>query len=841
MSKHHLKSKYGKLLCLVLALMLMAGVLPAGTVSAGIEEGMGGTEETGVETLFESPESEAAPASSEESESTPNAEPTESTEPEGATYANSISGTLWLDMYDDVDNGIYAGDGIRQAVEQPFAGYNVSLFEAGDLSSAVKTTTTDANGKYKFSSLERGSYILGVKTETMDGVEYLLPLYYLDGTVGDNRFVAALDKDADAYLYAFTAPITIEADSEVTGMDAGMRTVPKAEPFYTLSASVTGYIQVLDEEGDPIPNLPWSVRAYSSVMSGTITWGTVLASGVTDANGYFNFSRSGSGNSTTSVSYGIALLIELPAGTAALRRSGRFVQTGLNPATTTHNTYSLLGSPAYSGYYNLGGTGYFLSTANQSVTVTYGISSSSPYIFQAMRQVAVTYDAQGGTVSPASANHWSINTFGTLPTPTRTGYTFDGWYTQAVGGTLISGSEVVKSIFPSPAASGTLYAHWTENSYTIAFNANGGSATPASMTRLYTQQMGTLPTITRPGYTLTGWYTAAAGGTQSSTSSSVSVLSPSLANNATLTLYAQWTLSSYTVKFDTQGGAPTPSDLTITGTNPLGTLATPTRALYDFAGWYTAVSGGTQATAASTVSSLNSSLVSGDTLTLYAQWTLAGHTITINYVDMSGTAISGHPSTSAIAADSAPYTVTAPTISGYECVGVTVDGGARDAAKAVYYNASVTGPHTITFVYDSSSTLISVTIPTKIIWASFASSGTITAPNYSITNNSSLPVDVTLASFNVTNADGVTLIASSPASGQYTLNMVGSSGLNNISGLVHGYTGTAGALGQLGIASSDKTGQFTLAGQYAGSYSIQRKPTFEAVFRFSAVLPSTTP
>ena len=204
---------------------MMVSVMPMGATFASATDG----EETSSEvTLTE--ESVEPTESTEPEESEPDGEPEESGEPENTTYANSISGVLWLDMFDDIENSIYAGDGTRQAEESPLAGYRVELYKADDTDNAIASTTTGADGKYSFENIEPGSYVVGVKTTTMDGVEYLLPLFWLDGTEGDNRFVATYDEAADAYLYAYTAPITVAEDSEITGRDAGMRTVPGIQP-----------------------------------------------------------------------------------------------------------------------------------------------------------------------------------------------------------------------------------------------------------------------------------------------------------------------------------------------------------------------------------------------------------------------------------------------------------------------------------------------------------------------------------------------------------------------------------------------------------------------------------
>ena len=121
------------------------------------------------------------------------------------------------------------------------------------------------------------------------------------------------------------------------------------------------------------------------------------------------------------------------------------------------------------------------------------------------------------------------STYGTLPTATKTGYTFDGWYTSASGGTKIEATSKV-----SITSSQTLYAHWTASGYTVTFNANGGTVSTASKTVTYDSTYGTLPTATKSGHTFNGWYTSASGGTKIETTTKVTITSSQ-------TLYAQWT------------------------------------------------------------------------------------------------------------------------------------------------------------------------------------------------------------------------------------------------------------------------------------------------------------
>lgn len=143
----------------------------------------------------------------------------------------------------------------------------------------------------------------------------------------------------------------------------------------------------------------------------------------------------------------------------------------------------------------------------------------------------LTYDANGGSVSPTSATRASNATLGTLPTPSRTGYTFAGWFTAASGGTQVSSSTVMG------AGNRTIYAHWNLNYYTLSFNANGGSVSPTSRSVGYGQAYGTLPTPSWTGRTFQGWFTAASGGSQVSSSTTMDA--------GSRTIYAHWSLNSY--------------------------------------------------------------------------------------------------------------------------------------------------------------------------------------------------------------------------------------------------------------------------------------------------------
>ena len=94
--------------------------------------------------------------------------------------------------------------------------------------------------------------------------------------------------------------------------------------------------------------------------------------------------------------------------------------------------------------------------------------------------VTVTFDPNGGSVSPTTKTVTIGSTYGTLPTPTRTYYNFDGWYTSASGG-----SKVTESTTVTATSNHTLYAHWTHvcaNGHNYSYSVSAAPTTSAAGT-----------------------------------------------------------------------------------------------------------------------------------------------------------------------------------------------------------------------------------------------------------------------------------------------------------------------------------------------------------------------
>lgn len=283
----------------------------------------------------------------------------------------------------------------------------------------------------------------------------------------------------------------------------------------------------------------------------------------------------------------------------------------------------------------------------------------------------VVFDVQGGVSSdPTNRVVTFGSVYGTLPAVSRVGYSFSGWWTQPGGvGTQINASTVV-----SIASDHTLYANWVAETYTVSFDAQGGSApSPGSKAVTFGSPYGALASTTRPGFIFEGWWTAETGGSLVEPSTMVSIASDH-------NLYARWTASTLTVSFDAQGGStPNPATKSVTYNAPYGTLPSTSRAGYSFGGWYTEASGGTQVLATTTVT------VSTDH-TLYARWT--ANTYTVTFDPQFGSAPS--PATKTVTFGGTYGTLPTTVRAGYTFLGwwTAISGGSQIQSSTVVGTAS---------------------------------------------------------------------------------------------------------------------------------------------------------
>ena len=200
------------------------------------------------------------------------------------------------------------------------------------------------------------------------------------------------------------------------------------------------------------------------------------------------------------------------------------------------------GSASFTGTYSISGNG----SATKTITVTFknfntdnGDSASKSVSFTvtvpAWTSYKITYNANGGSGAPGSQTKWKDQSLTLSSTkPTRTGYSFLGWSTSssATSATYSAGGTYTAN------SAATLYAVWKANTYTVKYNANGGTGAPANQTKTYGKTLTLSSTKpTRTNYNFKGW------GTSASATTVAYVSGASYTANAGITLYAVWELA----------------------------------------------------------------------------------------------------------------------------------------------------------------------------------------------------------------------------------------------------------------------------------------------------------
>ena len=339
----------------------------------------------------------------------------------------------------------------------------------------------------------------------------------------------------------------------------------------------------------------------------------------------------------------------------------------------------------------------------------------------------------------------------------RTGYTQDGWSVNANGST----KDYNLSATYSGSADLTLYPHWKADTYTIKYDANGGSGAPGNQTKTYGVALtlsSTKPTRANASagsytvtynansgsvspasasaarttsYTFNNWNTASGGGGTSYASGGT------YSANAAATLYAQWNSSTSTAAV---------------------TLPTPTRSGYTCNGWYTASSGGTK------VGNAGASYTPTGNITLYAQWTAnvvaptfttqpasksvyrgASTSLSVVATTTQGTityqwqSSSNNSSWSNISgATSASYTAPTSTVGTvyYRCVATATKDGVSKSTNSNSASVAVSATPTPSITSQPSSKSVSIGGTASLSVTASAASGSLSYQWYSSANGS---------------------------------------------------------------------------------------------------------
>ena len=212
-------------------------------------------------------------------------------------------------------------------------------------------------------------------------------------------------------------------------------------------------------------------------------------------------------------------------------------------------------------------------------------------------QISYQLNGGNGAVNPTSYNITSSTI--TLKNPTRTGYSFGGWYSDSKYQTRVT------QIAQGSVGNKTLYAKWTPVTYHISYQLNGGNGAANPTNYNITSSTITLKNPTRTGYSFGGWYSDSRYQTR------VTQITQGSVGNKTL--YAKWTPTKYNIRYVLNGGKAKGNPTSYSITSKSISLKYPTRKGYTFSGWYSDSKYRTKVTKISSGSTGNK--------TLYAKWT----------------------------------------------------------------------------------------------------------------------------------------------------------------------------------------------------------------------------
>ncbi|SIQ30029.1 InlB B-repeat-containing protein [Domibacillus enclensis] len=218
----------------------------------------------------------------------------------------------------------------------------------------------------------------------------------------------------------------------------------------------------------------------------------------------------------------------------------------------------------FKGWYTDGQleTEYDFSTQVKAAKTLYGKWELNEY--------DVTFDVDGGTA--VSAQRIVHNEKATAPSaPTKTGYTFEGWYSDGAFETEFDFDTAIKQ-------DTVIYANWTINKYDVTFNTDGGTAVNAQSIE-YNKKAAEPDAPTKTGYTFAGWYDDA----------DTEFSFDQLITEDTV-VYAKWTINEYDVTFHVNGGTAVGKQ-SIEYNKQAAEPTAPEKTGYTFEGWYSDAEG----------------------------------------------------------------------------------------------------------------------------------------------------------------------------------------------------------------------------------------------------------
>ena len=469
-------------------------------------------------------------------------------------------------VYDDTMGNLAEGDSLvaTYTVEQEFdftalvchaIGYNFAgWFTEKDLGTGSQVTGIALGSTGDMTVYAQwGLEVYDITYMNTEGAVNTNPATY---TIESEQItLAEVSKTGYAFEGWFTdADLTTAADTEIETGSHGDLT------FYA-KWSIVGYEIVYNlyngtyEEGVSNPSV-YTIE-QEVVLSDPILEGSYFA-------GWYDLAEGGN------------LVTSIPVGSSGNRTLyARWITFNSNGGSAIEYdmSYSASGVTApdnpVKDYYDFSGW-YLDSGFNTAYDFTLPTGSCTLYAKWTPTEYEIVYVMDGGVNNASNPATYNIEESVTYAAPTKTGYLFNGWYSEADMLNLTTGIPV------GSHGTVTVWASFSIEQYTISFESNGGTSV-AEITQNYGTQVTRPSDPAKTGYAFAGWY---------SDSALTSVYSFTTIPAQDITLYAKWTLVTYNIIYNLDGGTNAASNpATFTYESADIQLAAPSKTGYEFTGW----------------------------------------------------------------------------------------------------------------------------------------------------------------------------------------------------------------------------------------------------------------
>lgn len=231
----------------------------------------------------------------------------------------------------------------------------------------------------------------------------------------------------------------------------------------------------------------------------------------------------------------------------------------------------ILPTPKREGYTFLGWKDMETIKVYDTITIPKGSTGNKLYRAEwKANHYTVTFNPNGGEMINTIIRVTYNSLYGILPTTSRTGYTFEGWYFE---NDLVTEDTILKRNYNHE-----LTAKWRAIDYSINYSLNGGTANDLITKYNIESNTFTLPEPTRNGYTFLGWT-----GSNGATPNKYITISKGSTGDKSYT--ANWQVNNYSISYDLAGGTANNLKTQYNLETETFTLEKPIKEGYDFLGW----------------------------------------------------------------------------------------------------------------------------------------------------------------------------------------------------------------------------------------------------------------